>query len=124
MSDTVAKSNRLIYSILAIQLFDILIHTAVDRVEPLRISGNVVILVWLAMVLFKKDLIKSWMSYLASGIYLLCNSWFIVGDQVFTYFTGQELVVMFALILSTIVLIIIQQFREKAGKPSRSNASI
>jgi len=38
--------SKLKLSLLGIQLFEILIHIAVDRVEPLRIVSNVVILVW------------------------------------------------------------------------------
>jgi len=34
-----------------VQIFDVIIHAASDQLEPLRVSSNVNILVWLAIVI-------------------------------------------------------------------------
>lgn len=34
-----------------VQIFDVIIHGASDQLEPLRVSSNVIILVWLAIVI-------------------------------------------------------------------------
>ena len=34
-----------------VQIFDVIIHAASDQLEPLRVSSNVIILVWLAIVI-------------------------------------------------------------------------
>ena len=105
--------SKLKLSILVIQLFDILIHIAVDRIEPLRIASNVVILLWV-ILLIKSDVeVKRRISYVAISIYGVLNVWFIISDRVFTYFTGQELGVMFALIVSTLTLSLITLCKEK-----------
>jgi hypothetical protein len=34
-----------------VQIFDVIIHAASDQLEPLRVSSNVIILVWLVIVI-------------------------------------------------------------------------
>lgn len=34
-----------------VQIFDVIIHAASDQLEPLQVSSNVIILVWLAIVI-------------------------------------------------------------------------
>ena len=33
-----------------IQLFDIIIHAATNQIEPLRVSSNIIVFLWLAVV--------------------------------------------------------------------------
>lgn len=111
--------NKLKLSILGIQLFDILIHMAVDRIEPLRIVSNVVIFIWVILLLMSNVEVKRWVSYLAISIYGALNVWFIISNRVFTYFTDQELGVMFTLIISTLILSLITQSKEKLSQAFR-----
>lgn len=105
--------SKLKLIILGIQLFDILIHIAVDRIEPLRIASNIVIILWVILLLKFSVESKRWISYVVVDSYGLLNVWFIISDRVFTYFTGQELGVMFALIVSTLTLSLIMIGKEK-----------
>lgn len=106
-------------SILGIQLFDILIHIAVDRIELLRIVSNVVILIWVILLLMSYVEVIRLVSYIVISLYGLLNSWFIISDRVFTNFTGQELVVMFALIISTLMLSLIAHSKDKLPQALR-----
>lgn len=48
MNSTVSKIIGIVIAIL--QVFDILIHAAADQLEFLRVTANIIILVWLAIV--------------------------------------------------------------------------
>lgn len=112
MGNKKVSISKLKLSILGIQLFDILIHIAVDRVEPLRIVSNVVILVWVILLLMSNVKVNRMVSYVAISSYGLLNSCFIISNRVLTYFTGQELGVMFALIISTLMLSLVAHSKE------------
>ena len=105
--------SKLKLIILGIQLFDILIHVAVDRIEPLRIAGNIVIILWVILLITSSVESRRWISYVVISLYGTLNIWFIISDRVFTYFTGQELGVMFALIVSTLILSLFMIGKEK-----------
>lgn len=105
-------NSKLKLSLLGIQLFDILIHIAVDRLEPLRIVSNVVILVWVILLLMSNVKVNRTVSYVAISSYGLLNSFFMISDRVLTYFTGQELGVIFALIISTLMVSLVALSKE------------
>lgn len=113
MDNRTINISKLKLIILGIQLFDILIHVAVNRIEPLRIVSNIVIILWVILLIRFSVESKRWISYVVISLYGILNLWFIISDRVFTYFTGQELGVMFALIVSTLMLSLIMIGKEK-----------
>ena len=61
-----------------VQIFDIIIHVAVNQVEPLRVSSNLVILLWvIALVVGQLKRSNWYISIAAIGIYLVLNLSFI-----------------------------------------------
>lgn len=108
------KENKLKYIIAGIQIFDIVIHVAVNRAEPLRIASNIVTILWIISQFFDIQKAQEKMvSYATIIVYLALNIWFIIADNVFSYFTGQELGFMFTLIISTFVLSTIMTVKMK-----------
>lgn len=60
-----------------IQIFDVIIHAATDQLEFLRVTSNIVILVWLTVLFFGKVKIKPSASFGTVGLYLLLNLLFL-----------------------------------------------
>ena len=56
-----------------ITVFDIVIHVATDQVEPLRIAGNIIVLVSAFGVLLLPRLRRVWVAVTAGGWNLLLN---------------------------------------------------
>ena len=50
-----------------ITVFDIVIHVATDQVEPLRIAGNIIVLVSVFGVLLLRRLRRVWVAVAAGG---------------------------------------------------------
>jgi len=60
-----------------IQIFDVIIHAATDQLEFLRVTSNIVILIWLTMLFFGKFKTKSIASFGAVGLFLFLNFLFL-----------------------------------------------
>ena len=93
-------------ALILIQLFDIIIHIATNQVEPIRITSNVVIIVWVVAL---------WMGWLtaqirnsvfvAAGIYLLLNLIFLAQNGLTNSEQGDApRTVLFLLLIVTMVL--------------------
>ena len=61
-------------AIALLQLLDIVLHAATNQLEPLRVSSNLVILLWLAITASGRlgDKFR-WLAWASTGIYLLLN---------------------------------------------------
>ncbi len=97
------RTNKfLIVLIMIIQLFDIIIHAMTNQLEILRVTSNIVILLWLTLVLLRK--IPSKFLQVAIGsisTYTLLNLVFLVLEGVRTQ-NGEPRIMLFLLILSTL----------------------
>ena len=70
-------------AIALVQLFDIAIHAATDQLEPLRVTSNVVLLLWLALAASGK--ISAYLrqaGVACLGVYLLLNAFFLAQADV------------------------------------------
>lgn len=63
--------------LVALNVFDIVVHVATDQVEPLRIAGNVVVLVASLALLFVASARRAWVPAVAGGVSLALNAVFI-----------------------------------------------
>ena len=104
MNSTVSKIIGIVIAIL--QVFDILIHAAADQLEFLRVTANIIILIWLAIVFFGRlGQVSKAASAGAIGLYLLLNLIFLFQagftnpDQ-----GGAPRTMLFILVFLTIVL--------------------
>lgn len=52
MNSTVSKITGIVTAI--VQVFDILVHAATDQLEFLRVTANIIMLIWLAIVFFSR----------------------------------------------------------------------
>lgn len=73
----------LIFSIITIliQVIDIIIHVATDQVEPIRITSNIIIMVWLGIV--ASGWFANWkrqLAYSAVGLYSILNLSFLATE--------------------------------------------
>lgn len=76
MDVTNSKAIRgLVFSLIAVQLFDIAIHVGTSQVESIRILSNGVIGVWAIWSLFNKASAQS--GIVAIVLYLALNGWFL-----------------------------------------------
>ena len=65
-------------AIVLVQIFDIAIHAATDQLEPLRVTSNVVVFVWLVLTASGK--ISAYVRQIdvaSVGVYLLLNALFL-----------------------------------------------
>lgn len=102
-----ARSTRLIGAAIAlVQVIDIIIHAASDQLEPLRVTSNVVILLWLAAMATGR--IKANFRPVAIGVvglYLVLNIIFLALEGVTNPAQGGALrLPLFVLVLLTLVL--------------------
>jgi len=66
-----------------VQLFDIFLHAATNQLEPLRVSSNLIILLWLAITLLGRVNHKTWLAALISiSTYLLLNLVFLAEEGI------------------------------------------
>lgn len=87
MRDSVVLSRSRVVLVLAtvlalLTVFDVVLHVAIDQVEPLRISGNVVVLVAALAVLVVPLARRPWVPAAAGTISLVLNLVFIVLDGI------------------------------------------
>ena len=104
MNSTASKITGIVIAI--VQVFDILIHAATDQLEFLRVTANIVILIWLAILFFgRQRQVSKAASAGAIGLYLLLNLIFLLQagftnpDQ-----GGAPRTMLFILVFLTIVL--------------------
>ncbi len=72
MNSSASKITGIV--IVIVQAFDIFIHAATDQLELLRVTANIVILVWLAILFFGRlGQISKAASAGAIGLYILLN---------------------------------------------------
>lgn len=80
---TRSRSALVLSAILAVMtVFDIVLHVAIDQVEPLRISGNLVVLAASLALLFVPAARRAWVPALAGAISLALNVVFIVREGI------------------------------------------
>ena len=90
-----------------VQVFDIFIHVVTNQVEPIRVTSNIIVLLWLTMVFilgaFNANFLK--MSIGSIVAYLGLNSIFLILEGVTNAEQGGELrVTLFVLVLLTVAL--------------------
>lgn len=99
---------RVLGGVIAIvQVFDIFIHVVTNQVEPVRVTSNIIVLLWLTMVFilsaFNANFLK--MSIGSIFAYLGLNSIFLILEGVTNAEQGGELrVTLFVLVLLTVAL--------------------
>ena len=92
--------------IILIQLFDIIIHVSTDQVEPIRITSNIVIIVWTIVALagWLKARFR-YVSIAAIGTYFVLNIIFLAQNGLTNPEQGGALrTTLFLLVLLTIAL--------------------
>ena len=90
-----------------IQVFDIFIHVATNQFELLRVSSNVIILVWLTTVFVSSSLNVKFLKTAIGSIvaYLALNIIFLAFEGVTNAEQGGELrVTLFVLVFLTVTL--------------------
>jgi hypothetical protein len=63
--------------ILLIQVFDVILHAATDQLEFLRVTSNIIILIWLTVLFLVNVRIKPIASFGTTGLYLFLNLLFL-----------------------------------------------
>lgn len=95
---------RVAIAIVIIQIFDVIIHAATDQLEPIRVTANVIIVLWLALVASGRFTAQALGSALiALGAYLVLNIIFLVQEGLTTAEGGLR-VMLFGLIFVTVAL--------------------
>lgn len=92
-------------AIALVQLLDIVLHAATNQLEPLRVSSNLVILLWLAITASGRlgDKFR-WLAWAATGIYLLLNLVFLALEGITNPEQGGTLrVALLLFVLLTLV---------------------
>jgi len=103
---TPASLRVLQIAVAIIQVFDIIIHAATDQLEILRVTSNVIILLWLAIVTTGKFNLKFLQIAASSiGAYLVLNAIFLAMEGVTNIEQGGGLrTTLFLLVFLTITL--------------------
>ena len=103
---TPASLRVLQIAVAIIQVFDIIIHAATDQLEILRVTSNVIILLWLAIVTMGKFNLKFLQIAATSiGAYLVLNVIFLAMEGVINIEQGGGLrTTLFLLVFLTITL--------------------
>jgi NADH:ubiquinone oxidoreductase subunit 2 (subunit N) len=88
-----------------LQLFDFFIHAVTDQLEILRVTSNIIVLLWLAMAAGKFNGKFSQIAMGSVGTYLILNIMFLALEGVRNMEQGGELrVTLFLLIVLTTAL--------------------
>jgi hypothetical protein len=89
-----------------VQVFDIIIHVATNQLEAVRVTSNVIILLWLLLMTSGKLNTKFLQTAIAAiGAYLLLNVIFLAVEGVTNVEQGGGLrVVLFLLVFLTVTL--------------------
>jgi hypothetical protein len=93
-------------AITLVQLLDIIIHAATDQLELLRVSSNIIIVIWLMVVAMRKvktNVLPA--AALAIGAYLILNVIFLAMEGITNAQQGSGLrVALFVLAFLTVTL--------------------
>ncbi len=109
-----------IIAIALLQLLDIALHAATNQLEPLRVSSNLVILLWLAVTAVGRSGDKfQWLAWASTGTYLLLNLVFLATEGITNPEQGGALRVALLLFVA-ITVILAGLFAYLRGKPIRS----
>ena len=87
------------YLIILIQVADIIVHVLANQVEPLRITANVIIIIWL--LLPSKNLTKS-LSLGSVGLFAILNIYFL--SQLGITNDGSPRIFFWGAVISTLAL--------------------
>ena len=87
------------YLIILIQVADIIVHVLANQVEPLRITANVIIIIWL--LLPSKNLTKS-LSLGSVGLFAILNIYFL--SQCGITNDGSPRIFFWGAVISTLAL--------------------
>ena len=87
------------YLIILIQVSDIIVHVLANQVEPLRITANVIIIIWL--LLPSKNLTKS-LSLGSVGLFAILNIYFL--SQFGITNDGSPRIFFWGAVISTLAL--------------------
>ena len=87
------------YLIILIQVADIIVHVLANQVEPLRITANVIIIIWL--LLPSKNLTKS-LSLGSVGLFAILNIYFL--SQFGITNDGSPRIFFWGAVISTLAL--------------------
>ena len=90
-----------------IQVFDIFIHVATNQVEPIRITSNIIILLWLTTVFILSTFNANFLKMAIGSIvaYLVLNLIFLMLEGVTNAEQGGELrVTLFVSVFLTVTL--------------------
>ena len=93
-------------AIILIQLFDIIIHVSTDQVEPIRITSNIIIIVWIiiALIGLLKERFRG-ISIAAIVTYFVLNAIFLAQNGLTNPEQGGALrITLFVLVLLTVTL--------------------
>ncbi len=104
------------FALILVQLFDAVIHIATDQLEPIRITANVIIIVWIIAALtgWIQDRFRS-SSLAAIGVYLLLNLVFLAQNGLTNPEQGGALrTTLFLLVFLTVALSALFTFRASA----------
>ena len=125
MPNTIEISKRitgLSIAIALVQVFDIVIHVATDQVEPIRITSNIIIFVWLAMMSSGKfEAQNRLMALGAIGAYLVLNLIFLALEGVTNSENGEFRTMLFILLTLTIGLSALMTYLQENDKRNYSS---
>lgn len=108
------NSKFLLIAIALLQLFDIFIHAATNQLEFLRVTSNLVILVWLALVFVGKidTILLAAIGFV--GLYLILNTIFLVQAGLTNPAQGgAPRTMLFTLVVLTVILSVVLAFQQK-----------
>lgn len=87
------------------QLFDLVLHAITNQLEFLRVTSNIIILLWLMLFLFGKMKISYFASFGTIGLYLFSNILFLAQAGLTNPAQGgAPRTLLFILVFLTIVL--------------------
>lgn len=108
------NSQFLLIAIALLQLFDIIIHATTNQLEFLRVTSNLVILVWLALVFIRKIDTILLVAIGFVGLYLILNTIFLIQAGLTNPAQdGAPRTMLFALVVLTVILSVALAFQQK-----------
>jgi hypothetical protein len=98
------KSHKfIIAALIIVQLVDIALHAATDQLEIIRVTSNLIILLWLAVLVWGRlNTNFSFVSIGAIAIYGVLNIIFLAREGITN--AGQLRTTLFLLVLLTVIL--------------------
>ncbi|MBX3010940.1 MAG: hypothetical protein KF832_05510 [Caldilineaceae bacterium] len=113
---TITRQAPFLWLVLAfIQLFDLIIHVVSDQIEPLRITANVIILLWVALA--ARGGTKHQHPIIAGGaisLYLLLNLIFLTRAGLTNPAQGGQIRIMLLLLVGVTVALALGLRRQRA----------